>query len=249
MILIPAQYFGIGDVIFEISLVRELAKEGNYKVVWPVMPEHVNALNFAYPDIQFVNYKKNGVDFPQVDFNRKDDHVNTTYNYRYLPLRWADQILKVPYSMCMASKYLLYNKRWEDWKQNVNWRRDLVKEIYLKGNILNIPTNEEYILVNEIYGADCHLKRSITPKTNLRIVHMQPMQGVGIFDWCLTLQHAKEIHFVSSSLLYLVEYLPLDAEHIAIHYRENDGHLNNVRYLFTKEYHLHERSGYTHHKP
>src|ERR1051326_174204 len=117
MITAPLQSFGLGDVIFCQTIVNKWISEGD-SIVWGVFPQFIDQLNRAYPHIAFVDWQT----LP-IDYERKDEHDSN--GYRVVPLRWADTILKVPYTECMKAKYMLFDMDWRIWQDHAMWQRDL----------------------------------------------------------------------------------------------------------------------------
>ena len=229
MTTIPIQFFGAGDVIFEQTLVRYLAK--NTQIIWPVEPHMVEGFNRAYPDIAFVDRTKFNI-----DYERKDDYIQ--YSIRYLPLRWADQILKVPYRKCMSAKYELYGMDYNLWRQQAMWVRDREKEEELF-QLLGCA-NTEYNLVNTFFGTNSQMQVLIAPVNGLKNIEMKTISGYSLFDWAKVIENATEIHVVNSAILFLLELLNLKAKRPNLYRRapiETD--FRNVDYLFTKDYILH----------
>lgn len=207
--VIILQYFGIGDIIFSQSIARRFINEG-YHVVWPVEPYFVEGLRRAYPDITFVDWTK----FP-TDYNLKED-VETS-GLRFIPLRWADQIMKVPFRDCMKSKYMLYKMPWENWKDGAIYLRDPKKEAQLF-SMLGCG-NGPYTLCNTWYKSHGRGEIKILTNDGLPRVNMQTLDGFSLFDWSLVIQRAENIHTVSTSIIYLLELLQLQAKKICIYIR------------------------------
>lgn len=65
--IIVNQYFGLGDIIWEQTLVKAIADVK--PVIWPVMPQFVEGLNRAYPDITFVD-----MNLLKLDYNRNYEY-------------------------------------------------------------------------------------------------------------------------------------------------------------------------------
>src|SRR5574338_214932 len=210
--LYPIQQWGIGDIIFQITLVRKIAREGNYEVIWPVLPEHVEGLNRAYPDITFLDYRN----FNQSIFSIQKD--KTVGDIRYIPLRWADSLCKVPYKFCMKSKYILYDLPWQIWKEDGQYCRSIDREktLYEK---LGLEEGEKYNLINHTYRADYKGHVGIAVENGFKNVHMSVLPDFSLFDWSYVIERAMTIHTVSTSIIYLFELLRLDAAEVHIHIR------------------------------
>lgn len=211
MILAPLQYFGIGDVIFCMSLVRSWINEDR-KVVWGVLPDFVEGLNLAYPDIKFVDYKS----LP-IDYNCKEE--KDMNGYRLVPLRWNVELLGVPYQRCMETKYTLFDKDWKDWQQNAAFNRDEAKEEELYQLLTG---GEPYVLVNRFFRSNSTGVVKVDYQGDLPIVYMERYHHYSLFDWAKVIENATEIHTVSTSVIYLLELLQLKAERICIYIRRPD---------------------------
>jgi len=80
MILIPLQQFGLGDVLYCQTLIRNLMENGD-KVLWPVMPQFVEGLNRAFLDMTFIPG-----DITSINFEDRRDYVSG--ECRYIPIKW-----------------------------------------------------------------------------------------------------------------------------------------------------------------
>lgn len=229
-IVVPLQFFGIGDNIFTANLMQKFADNG-YEVIYPVMPQNVEALQFAYSQFTWVDYTKQ-----LIDFNNKTDHVEG--NYRVLPIRFANEILKVPYSQCMRAKYDLYGFKFNDWRNTMH-KRDIEKEqrLFMLKN-----THSEYNLVSRFYGSNSQFSAPIRTNNGLPNVEVETLEGYSLFDYSTLIENATEIHAVSSSIFYLLELLTLKAQSVHLYGRqaiEPKTWVDNIEYLMTKDYILH----------
>lgn len=224
-ILFVEQYFGIGDVIFSVQLVRNLMKQG-YKCLWPVAPEFVEACNKAYSDITFVDFSL----FPRQWFDNKED--KTTGSTRFLPIRWTYDIMKVPFKDCMRSKYDFMGMIWQDWRKSM-FERDEVKETALM-HILGITEKDEYCLINRTFKTNQQGKVLIQPQTNLKTVEMRQIPGFSIFDWTKVIENASEIHTVSTSIIYIMELIDLKCVPNIYIRRPDERNHENYDYIMTK---------------
>lgn len=220
MVITPLQYFGIGDVMFCITIARQWIKEG-HSVLWGVNPQFVEGLNRAYPDITFVDYRSLPIDYKRQD---EYDHYAGDKTYRVIPLRWSVEICGVPYRDCMKSKYQMFNLNWEGWKDNAMFTRDHQKEQELYDKVVTEPG---YKVVNRRFRSNNSGIINIPCKG----VEM-PLQGYSLFDWAKVLEEADEIHTVSTSIIYLLELLQLKAKNVYIYKRYPDEHNHdNYRYI------------------
>lgn len=238
MTIIPNQFFGLGDIIWEQTLVRRIAN-GN-PILWPVMPQFVEGLNRAYPDITFVNY----LSMP-LNYERKDQYEVTLPEIgdcTVLPLRWADNILKVPYSDCMKSKYMLYGMDWREWKEQAMWKRNEDHERTLCQTLDTYPLNPDYTLVNTTFGSNSQLKVEI-PVRGIHMTTMPELFGrqISLFDWGAAIEQVGAIHTVSTSIIYLLEQLDIEAKEVHLYPRKpHETDFRNIEYILQKhKYVLH----------
>lgn len=242
MTIIPQQWFGLGDNIFTISLLQQIAEGG--KILYPVMQQNVDGLQRAYPDVTFIDYKLLNIDY------EKRTEVKTLTS-RILPIRFADQLLNLPYSSCMLAKYQLYGLDWQSWR-DVMHERSKMREQTLKEIMLNKIheqtkklglTEYQYNLISPYYGSGSQYRANIEPDNGLPNIYMSTIPGYSLFDFSLLIQNATEIHAVSSSIIYLLELLPLQgAVHLYPRERiEPKTWLQNIEYILTKNYIIHDR--------
>lgn len=224
------QPFGIGDIIFCMTIARRYIKEG-HKVMWGVFPQFLEGLQRAYPDVNFVDYRS-----VNVNYELKDEHDTVIDNktYRVLPLRWNVELLNVPYDKCMGTKYTLVGSDYKDWKGGAMWQRDEQKENELFDLVYHFPL--EYKFVNNNFQSDAKGKTKI--QTVGDTIDMRIIDGYSLFDWVKVIEKASEIHTVSTSILYILELLDLKMP-IHLYPRPTDPKFKQVSYLFTKDYILH----------
>lgn len=202
--------------------------DAGYKVIFPVEKHLVSGFSEAYPNVSFVPKE-----FVNIDWNSKLDYEKD--GVRYLPIRFAEQILKLPYKDVMKAKYMLYGFDWHDWR-NTMPIIDCVKTTELM-HLLNVPT--EYNLVSKFFGTNSQYKADIKIDNDLPVVEMTTIKGYSIFHWAGVIMHATNIYAASSSILYLLELLELRAKKIVLYARNPiEPHFDNVSYLFTKNYEL-----------
>lgn len=233
-IVVPLQFFGLGDNIFTANLMQKFADNG-YNVIYPVMAQNVDALQFAYPQFTWVDYTKQ-----LIDYDNKTDHVEG--DYRFLPIRFANEILKQPYSTCMGAKYSLYGFGYNDWR-NTMYQRDMKKELFLFNNTRDLMHGREYNLISRYYGSNSQFKADIKVNNGLPNIELTSLAGYSLFDWSYIIENATEIHAVSSSIFYLLELLTLKAQSVHLYGRaaiEPKKWKQNIEYLCTKPYIFHD---------
>lgn len=235
--IIPIQPFGLGDGIFVQSLVKQIS-DGD-KILYPVYPQFVDGLNRAYPDVTFVDWQT-----LKVPYDAKNEVITDTY--RTLPIRFADQLLKVPYHNCMRAKYDLYGLDWNTWR-DVKPDIDTVRGYYLFEQIAGLSeaflySGGKFNLVSPCYGSNSQFRADIKIDNGLPNIVMSSLDGYSLFDWGWMIQNATTIHAVSSSIVYLLELLDLNAEEVHLYGRdkiEPKTWYKNIEYLLTKQYTIH----------
>jgi hypothetical protein len=235
MTIIPQQYFGAGDAIFIQSLLKQLAQPGD-EILYPILPQFVEGFNRAYPDIAFVNYR-------QLNINYESKKEVVTADTRILPIRYADQITNRPYHHCMRAKYDMYGLDFNTWRNVKPDRNKKEGELLTSldiGHDINGVLNQ-YNLISPYYGSGSQFKVDVSPNNGLPNVYMSSIPGYSLFDWQFVIQHATNIYAVSSSIVYLLELLDLNANEVHLYGRhhEKDTWYKNIEYLLTKNYITH----------
>lgn len=225
--IILNQFCGCGDILFCISLARDFIKEG-YKVIWPL--ESIYApLAKHFPDIVMIDKF-----LVNIDYTRK-------YEYEYngckvIPLRFTDSLCKVPYTQCMASKFLYFGKNWEDWNKDYKIVRDIENEKRLYYEVLGLKDGEEYNLISNQFGKGGHLKNTlINVENGLKNVQVEFIPNFTLIDWMMVMENATEIHSISSSNIYLYENMELKAKSVNLYLRfPIERNHDNYSYLLKK---------------
>lgn len=238
MKLLVNQPFGLGDVIFCMTIIRRWIKDG-WIVTWPVFPQFVEQLNRAYPDVTFVDWQS-----VKVDYDRRDEH--DWNGYRVVPLRWNVQLMNVPYTECMSSKYSLFGWDWREWKEGAMWNRSKAKEEELHSYQyidfkMRTTGQDGYAVVNTTYGSDAKLSVVLPSNYNgLPTIELKPIERFSLFDWAGILEGATVIHTVSTSIIYILEMLDIKCP-IHIYKREpiEKNHDNYSYILQSHNYILH----------
>lgn len=234
------QTFGIGDVIFSqtaIELYR--TKESINRIFWPVRPEWIEGLQRAYPKITFIDHRTSGVDFERKDWHSQTlIHEGKSILVENIPLRWCVQLMKVPYQDCMKAKYTMFREDWQKWRKYGMFKRDAVREAKLF-RLLGLQMNEPYVLENRRFRQDesgiIQTKAKDTCYSNAwRHVEMRSILGFSLFDWAGVIENAREIHTVSTSIIYIFELLAKLRPQIFIYIRKPDEKSHrNYDYLLT----------------
>ena len=225
------QYFGLGDVIWSQGIANHLFEQGHTSVLWPVEDKYFEGCKNAYPRINF---------FPQSLiqpewFQIKDKRI--IGDIEVVPIRWSDSFMQVPYKDVMKAKYMMYDLDWQMWREHAQWDRSMVREIDLHKK-LGLG-GKRYNVINNRFGSSGDRRVNIHVSNTYENVEMKEVEGFSLFDWYLVLMMAEEIHTVSTSLLYILELLPIQKP-IHLYVREGvETSFDFVSFLFTKNYILH----------
>jgi hypothetical protein len=105
----------------------------------------------------------------------------------------------------MQAKYMLLEADPKLWR-TLSFNRNQEKENKLK-QYLNISSDDKFIFINNHFaGPEFNYKLDINLKTDLRIIHQEYIEGFTLLDWCGVLEQAKEIHTVSTSLFFVIDF-------------------------------------------
>jgi len=220
-----AQYFGLGDVIFSMEIANRLIADG-YRILWGVMPELVEGLNYAYPKITFIDYN-----LLKFNWNIREDM--TIGSVRYIPIRWTVEIMRVPFRHCMRSKYDYMGLDWTAWR-NAKYKRNKEKEFAL---FQHLGLKEgEYTIVNKTFRTNHQGRANI----QVQGVEMQNIPGYSMFDWGYVLENAADIHTVSTSIVYLLELLDIKCQPTIYLRRPDENNHDNYNYILTRHTYKYE---------
>lgn len=220
-VAIIQQFMGIGDVIFCAELVKRIMHQG-YKILWPVLPEYIEGCNRAYPFFTFIDYN-----LVKIDYNNREDIERN--GVRLIPLRFTDQLQRVPFRDCMRSKYDHFGKDWTEWRKTQPFRN--YDREYALAEL--VGAKGDYTLVNTKFRSN--QSGSITlPPIDGNVIEMRNVPGYSLFDWMTVIENAKQIHTVSTSIIYLMELVNLQCEpHIYIRRPDENSH-QNYDYIMTR---------------
>lgn len=227
-----SQYIGAGDIIFTQTLVKEVTNGGT--VVWPTEKYYVDGFSTAYTAFTFLDKSI----FDQSLYNVKE--IGFQKGFYILPIRWSDQIMKVPYKDVMRSKYDMFGLDWTTWKKDAYPKRKIFKEKELYSK-MGLSEGEKYNLINKNYLRNRAGISEINVVNEYRNIYMDYMEGYSLFDWCYLIENAAMIYTVSTSVLFLLELIELKAEEVHLYSRKPyELGFSFVDYLFSKNYILHD---------
>lgn len=227
-VFIISQFQGIGDILFSIPLVEEWIADG-HKIVWPVISDYVG-LNKHFDQIQFIDKE-----LIKVDHNRKEEYH--TNGARVIPLRWSDQIMKVPFKDVMKAKYQLYGSNWRNWR-NVKWKRDMATEEKIFKS-LGLKKGQKFNLINKRFRSDQSGMVDIKIDNGLQNIEMRNIPGTTLLDWGLVIERAEEIHTVHTAVVYIIDVLETTDKLHQYLRKPDEKDFSFTDYLWRKKYQYH----------
>jgi hypothetical protein len=230
MAVVILQPHGLGDHIFCMSLAHQIADR--QEIIWPVLEHFISGLRTAYPDI---NWIPTGMLGPQIENYKRIGVLN---GHTIVPIRWADQLTKVPYKDCMRSKYDLYGLDWNTWK-DFTFKRNHDKEEELFYDVLKLQLDEPFRLINRRFTSLESKSVDIPESKEIRNIEMQSIQGFSLFDWSRVISRATEIHTVGTSINYIIELLNIQAENVVLYKRlPDENHYQNYDYILKRHQYI-----------
>jgi hypothetical protein len=197
-------------------------------ILWPVLPQFIEGLKRAYPEITWVPF---GVLGPQIENMKADRVVNGN---RVIPIRWADSLTRKPYKDCMRSKYDLYGLDWNSWK-DFTFQKNDQRAIDLFYRVLGLYDSEPFRLINNRFTSSESKTVQIPESKEIRNVEMKSIHGFSLFDWFLVIERAAEIHTVGTSINYLIELLKIKAKNVVLYKRlPDENHYQNYDYILKR---------------
>lgn len=216
------QFFGLGDILFIIPLVRKWQANGD-KVLFPICKEYLS-IQRQFPDIKFVDKHSLHINYDcRIRFQWKEWWVE--------PLRWAD-LHKPPPANCMRAKYDMYGEDFMMWR-SLYWQRDKEREAAL------MPPHAEYNLISNRFGGLEQGQFTVPIKVDngLPNVYLRYVEGYNLLDWASVIENATHIHTVGSSINYMMEVLELKDPCPTLYKRRpRENHYKFFDYLLKKEY-------------
>lgn len=212
---------GIGDIFFLQKVAIKLADRGD-TVIWPVKDE-------IYPLTEYLKY-------PNILYFKENCNSINQYidkNTTHLDFQSADK--HFPGSVMLA-KYKLIQTDWSDWVNYFNFNRNIDKENYIFYDVCKLQDKEKYIFVNKNYGTQPNYQ--VCKYINLnkftdKIVEMQFVEGITLFDWCKVIENSSEIHTVETSLNYIIEKLNIGGT-LNMYSKWSPPHFEHIKMLFKK---------------
>lgn len=229
------QFFGLGDILFIEPIYRWFHEQG-YKVIAPVEDHYYWIMYY----IQYVHFKKKS-EFP-MDY---EYFGYTNMNgAEYIPLRFSTPLLRKtdPHSgdykeHFMVDKYRLLGLPEDLWK-TLTWTRNPQKEDALF-KMLGLKEGDKYNLINENFGGGFQNIKIDVKGNN---VYLSNIKDFTLLDWAKVIEYADKIYTVETSLVYMVEALPIRAREIHMYPRAPwEDTCKGVKEFISKKWKLHEK--------
>lgn len=203
-------HLGLGDHIICNGLVREIYVKNisNYSNIFLFSKMvNFNSVNFMYRDLKNLhiipipndNYARKYLDEVKVGF----DIIKIGFEKRQLNEKYFDRdfyrIGNVPFTY-----------RWEKFfvKRDYESEKKLYDELKLK--------ESDYIFIHDDTSRNFIIDRNYITDNTKKII--TPFKTKNIFDWCMVLENAKELHCIDSSFRLLADSLILKTDKLFFHY-------------------------------
>jgi len=233
-ICIIKQPAGLGDILFT-SKIRKIFNNYGFHVINPVIPEYSWLGEYIEGDFPVLNDEFKYFDL----YNNFNDFLPKTFKNNgeeilIVPLQTADRLFN---GSVMDAKYNLLNIDFSDWFNFFNFNRNTEKENELFYKILNLKDDDEFILINENKGSPPgNVQTKIDINSDIKKIYMTFYENFSLFDWMKVLEKAKEIHFVESSLNYILEVSNIDSDKIYVYSKHTPPNFFHVKHLFSKKW-------------
>lgn len=199
---------GIGDIFLCQKIAKFCIEELGCEVIWPVLPQILWLKDYlVFPGLVFVDERES---FPYKElYNSNLVTVYNTEDVLYIPAQSADQLF--PHELILNAKYILTGMDITNWASYFTYKRNIEKENFLFYDILRIKEGESYSLVNNMYGTPPTQRiLDIPVNTDNRLISVEVLEGITVFDWCSVLIRASSTHFVDSCYSLILESLKLE---------------------------------------
>lgn len=223
MKVIIDQPFGIGDILFLSPLIKQLDVE---EAVWPVV-DHYYWIN-DYLSINNLSFIKQS----EFQKERYQDFIT-------VPFQHAHSIVGNRAQDCMEAKYLLLDADLELWK-TLSFIRNFNKEQKLI-ELLDLDIKSSYVFINNHFASkEFNYKTSIALDSDLKVVYMEYVSGFTLLDWCGVIEHASEIHTVSTALFFVLKAIKPKVPMHLYPRKPLDKDLTPIKTLIDKSWICHE---------
>jgi hypothetical protein len=245
------QPMGLGDILYTQRIVERFVTLG-YHVLYPVIKEYSWLNDYMSTDhVQFFSEEQ-----PFVGMDLYGKHIVQpiiSEGFCYIPLRYASNhpINKSNWIGVMESKYQFLDMLHEAplWAQSLKFQRNRQKEQSLYYDVLGLKDGEDYIWKNSLIGSmngQCKVMDNIKfENKGIRVVDHKAYEGYTMFDWCMVLERAKELHSPDGSTTFMAETLNLKMPkflyprmHDGVQYGKVDPSRCRVKHLFDSSWTL-----------
>lgn len=205
---------GIGDIFLCQKIAKTFINAG-YEVIWPIYTHLLWLKDYIkYPNMTFIDINDN---FFHKDIFEVHRYIHQEKDFIFLPLHTADQLFE---GLILDSKFKLVNMSIQGWQDYFEFERNMEKENHLFYDILGLTDSDDFLLSNPMYGTPPHYKTvDFNFQTDKKVVQVNLIEGITIFDWCKTLEKASSIHFVDSSFSLIMDKINLKNDDINIYAR------------------------------
>lgn len=216
------QYGGIGDILFGLKIAYKLYEKYGIKPEWAIRSEIMYMANYIDAPVTFVPFTSMYEKYMQLK------HCIEIDGELIIPIQNANSVFPTPIPIMLA-KYMLVNLPWEDWSSYIKIKRNTEKENQLYDIV--VGNKQDYIIVNNLYSTPPHVQTSSYVPVFENAIQHQFIDNYNIFDWLKVYQNAKEIHTVSTCLIYIFEALSEKMPETHIYNRDCIYTLDQLRFL------------------
>lgn len=212
-ICIIDQPAGIGDIFYTQKIAKQILARGKAdKVVWPVLDHFIYIKDYL---------KDNNIEYI------KKSKFKPPLNSFVVSLHTADQRHKNV--SVMSAKYIDVGLTDSDWLSHFNFERNESREKKLYDRLVS---NENYVVISKYYGSPpTSLKHDIPYNGDKQTIDINFYEDVNLFDWCMILENASELHMVDTSFMYIVEKLNLKSKIKKLYSRFKPANFSHIKHI------------------
>ena len=195
------QHLGLGDSIVCNALIRNIVKNNDNYTLF-VKPENRASIEFMFKDLKNLFFIEGDDFFANNFLNNIDEKDIYVIGFMYGEYKKWNDFSKNFETVFYEQHNLDIQKKWDDFKCERDHKKEL--EIY---NHFNLNKTGDYIFVHD------DSRFNIDPskiKSELRII--KPIVGLtkNIFDYCMVIENAKEVHAIESSFAFIIDQMNLN---------------------------------------
>ena len=197
----------IGDHILCYSIIKFYSKKYN-KIVLLVRDlgsrhmSNLRRLFFSLPNVSFI---------PFYDHNSTLLFIKANSNKNFLIFGHEDFVTALKLGTAKPFDQHFYetakvpfNDKWDEFY----FERDLEKEKEVYYNRLKLKDDDEFIFIHQDPAREYFIDKKYIDN-NVKCIRLEDLQDVCLFDLFYTLERAKEIHEINSSMLTLIDIMQL----------------------------------------